>query len=629
LKVRVGLELHQQLATRFKLFCRCPSELGAEEPEHSFIRRLRPTQSELGEVDPAALFEFKKGRYIVYELDDRSTCLVEMDEEPPHPMNEEAVDIALTVALMLNSDPVDEIHVMRKIVIDGSNTAGFQRTALIATGGYVDVEGKRIPIQTICLEEDAARLVKQQGKAVYYRLDRLGIPLIEIATAPVIESPEEALKVAYAIGRILRATRRVRRGLGTIRQDVNISVEGGGLVEVKGVQKLELVSKVVEYEVMRQKRLLAIRDELRSRGCRAEDLKGERFIDLTDVFKNTGCRVLKRAVKKGGVVLGVRLKGFGGLLCRELEPGLRLGGEFAARARFWGGVGGIFHTDELPAYGITAEEVAKVRSLTGADELDAVVFVADVRDKAVDALNAVLERAVEALEGVPDETRGPNPDGTTRYMRPRPGAARMYPETDIPPIRITEDRLLRLKACLPEHPEETVRRLIEVYGLNRKLAEQLMDSDYMPVFEKVTAETKVPTRFVAATLTETFKSLEREGVEVHRIPDPTLLELFKLLDRGLITRENIPDVVKWLSLNTDKTVEDCLKALDIRLLSQAELEKVVEEALAERAELVDKMGVKALKPLMGYLMSRLRGKVDPRLLMNMLRGKLEERAGRG
>ncbi|MCD6444432.1 Glu-tRNA(Gln) amidotransferase GatDE subunit E, partial [Candidatus Bathyarchaeota archaeon] len=203
LKVRVGLELHQQLATRFKLFCRCPSELGAEEPEHSFIRRLRPTQSELGEVDPAAHFEFKKGRYIVYELDDRSTCLVEMDEEPPHPMNEEAVDIALTVALMLNSDPVDEIHVMRKIVIDGSNTAGFQRTALIATGGYVDVEGKRIPIQTICLEEDAARLVKQQGKAVYYRLDRLGIPLIEIATAPVIESPEEALKVAYAIGRIL------------------------------------------------------------------------------------------------------------------------------------------------------------------------------------------------------------------------------------------------------------------------------------------------------------------------------------------------------------------------------------------------------------------------------------------
>ncbi|MBS7613731.1 Glu-tRNA(Gln) amidotransferase subunit GatE [Candidatus Bathyarchaeota archaeon] len=257
LKVKVGLELHQQLATTYKLFCGCQISLSSAEPEYKFIRRLRPTQSELGEVDPAALFEFKKGRYIVYEVDDSSSCLVEMDEEPPHPINGEAVEVALTVALLLNASPVDEVHVMRKIVIDGSNTAGFQRTALIATGGYIDVENKRIPIQSICVEEDAARLIKQEGEAIYYRLDRLGIPLIEIATAPIIESPREALTVASSIGRILRTTGRVRRGLGSIRQDVNISTEGGGLIEVKGVQRLDLIEKVVEYEIMRQKNLLA------------------------------------------------------------------------------------------------------------------------------------------------------------------------------------------------------------------------------------------------------------------------------------------------------------------------------------------------------------------------------------
>lgn len=629
LKVKVGLELHQQLATKYKLFCCCQSSLAAVEPEYKFIRRLRPTQSELGEVDPAALFEFKKGRYIVYEVDDASSCLVEMDEEPPHPLNEEAVEIALTVAMMLNASPVDEVHVMRKIVIDGSNTAGFQRTALIATGGYIDVEGKRIPIQTICVEEDAARLVKQEGEAVYYRLDRLGIPLIEVATAPVIESPKEALTVAFSIGRVLRATGRVRRGLGSIRQDVNISVEGGGLIEVKGVQKLDLIEKVVEYEIMRQKNLLAIRDELNARGCKPADIINEPIRDLTEIFADTSSRIIRNAVKSGGRVLGVKLKGFGGLLSRELEPGLRFGGEFATRASFWGGVGGIFHTDELPAYGITAEEVAKIKSSAEAGELDAVVFVADECSKAEAALKAVLERALEALKGVPDETRGPNPDGTTRYMRPRPGAARMYPETDIPPLRITEDLLLKVKRNLPEHPSVTLNNLMELYGLNRKLAEQLMDSEYLNTFKLIVSEVKVPAKFVAATLTETLKSLEREGVDVGVLSDSILIDVFRYVDRGFMVKESIPDVLKWLCLNVNMGVEDALKALNIRLLSREELEKIVDEALTAKSDIVSKMGVKAVNSIMGFLMNKLRGRVDPQLLMEIIRGKIVERMGGG
>ncbi|MEM3618285.1 MAG: Glu-tRNA(Gln) amidotransferase GatDE subunit E, partial [Candidatus Bathyarchaeia archaeon] len=204
--LKVGLEVHQQLETQTKLFCSCKPELFKEEPEITFLRRLRPTQSELGQIDPAAYFEFQKGVKILYEADRQTACLVEMDEEPPHPLNMEAVEIALTVALMMNATPVDEIHVMRKTVIDGSNTTGFQRTCVIALNGTIKVGEKTIPIQHVSLEEDAARKTGEEGTTIRYRIDRLGIPLIEIATAPVINTPKEAGEVALAIGKILRAT---------------------------------------------------------------------------------------------------------------------------------------------------------------------------------------------------------------------------------------------------------------------------------------------------------------------------------------------------------------------------------------------------------------------------------------
>lgn len=273
LDLKVGLEIHQELATSHKLFCNCPPQLFRDEPEYTFIRRLRPTQSELGEVDPAALFEFQQGKILLYEARHETDCLVEMDEEPPGPLNSETVDVCLTLALMIGSRPVDEIHVMRKTVIDGSNTTGFQRTCVVALGGEIMVDEKKIAIEQISLEEDAARKTGESGTLSQYRIDRLGIPLIEVSTAPVIESPEEARSVAFAIGRLLRATGRVRRGLGTIRQDVNISLRGGALMEIKGVQQLDLVAKVVEYEVQRQRRLLDICEELCKRGINKEDLK--------------------------------------------------------------------------------------------------------------------------------------------------------------------------------------------------------------------------------------------------------------------------------------------------------------------------------------------------------------------
>ncbi|KYH38506.1 MAG: glutamyl-tRNA(Gln) amidotransferase subunit E [Candidatus Bathyarchaeota archaeon B23] len=623
--LKVGLEVHQELDTRHKLFCHCPPRLFREEPEYTFVRRLRPSQSELGEVDPAALFEFLKGKTIVYEASRETDCLVEMDEEPPGPLNDEALDICLTFALMVEAQPVDEVHVMRKIVVDGSNTTGFQRTCVVALGGAIEVEGKRYHLEQICLEEDAARKIAEEGGVVRYRIDRLGIPLIEVTTAPEIRSPEEARRVAHAIGRILRATGRVQRGLGTIRQDLNISIEGGALIEIKGVQELDLVSKVIEYEALRQLRLLEIAEELRRRGLEPSELEGLEPLDVSELFRGSRCRILRRELKRKGRIYALRLPRFGGLLGRELCPGRRLGTEMADRAKFWGGVEGILHTDELPGYDITEEEVEALRERVGAGPGDAVILVAGEAERCRRALRAVLERALEALEGVPSETRAANPDGTTHYTRPRPGPARMYPETDVISTPITEERLGRLRERLPEMPEEKLRRFMEEYGLNEKLARQVIDSDYASLFEELAQGLEVSPTLMAVTLTETLKSLSREGVRVERVGDEALREVFGLIEEGAMMKEAIPDVLTWLVDHPEASPRDALRELGLELLSIEELRGLILRKIEENRGLIEARGEKAFGPLMGRVMAEVRGRANPAEVQRILREVLRER----
>ncbi len=621
--LKTGLEVHQQLDTETKLFCSCKPKLFKEEPEITFLRRLRPTQSELGQIDPAAFFEFQKGVKILYEANRETSCLVEMDEEPPHDLNREAVEITLTTALMMDAKPVDEIHVMRKTVIDGSNTTGFQRTCVIALDGELDIKGKKVPIQHVSLEEDAARKMGEENSIIRYRIDRLGIPLIEVTTAPVIYSPQEAEKTALAIGRILRATRKVKRGLGTIRQDLNISIRDGALTEIKGVQQLELVSKVVEYEVQRQLGLLKIRDELKKRGVTEESIK-EEFVDVTPIFKQTKCRVIQKALSQNQLVLAVKLPRFAGLLKMELAPGMRLGMEMADVAHFWGRVGGIFHTDELPAYGVTAKETDDLKKLVKAEPQDAVVFVADSVENATDALKVVTQRAREAVRGVPEETRAANPDGTTRYMRPRPGAARMYPETDVPPIQLSEEYVEKLRACLPELPEQKMRRLTKEYGLNLKLVRQILDSEYMDLFEVLAQETRVSPTVIAVALTETMKALRRDGIEVERVSDDQLRELFRLVDAGETAKEAIPDVITWLSKHESATAKEAVKSLGLAMISQEELEKMIDDLMRENRSLIEERKEGAFGPLMGMVMKRTRGRVKAESVSETLKRKLKE-----
>jgi glutamyl-tRNA(Gln) amidotransferase subunit E len=513
---------------------------------------------------------------------------------------------------------------MRKTVIDGSNTTGFQRTCTIASDGWIKVGEKIIPIQALFLEEDAARKTgtQDEGKTIRYRIDRLGIPLIEIATGPVIYSPMEAQQVALVIGRILRDTGKVMRGLGTIRQDINVSLPNGALIEIKGVQELELISAAVEYEVQRQLGLISVKEDLAKRGVKTETIKPE-FVDVTGIFNETKCKVIRKALDRNQEVMAVKLPHFAGLLKRELMPDFRVGTELSDRAKFWGRVGGIFHTDEMPNYGITDEEVNAVRKVVSSGEADAVVFVADEAENVLDALKAVVERAKELVIGVPAETRTAKEDGTSRYMRPRPGAARMYPETDIPPQPITNELLEKIRQNLPESGEKKVARLTKQYSLNEKLAKQLAGSEYNVLFEETVKETGVQASTVAAFLTETLKSLKREGIETENVSEDQIKSIFKAIGSGDLAKEAVADVFIWLSKNQSKTVQDATSALGLKMFTEADLAPIIDRVITANRPQIDKLGKNVFGMLMGAVMKDVRGKANPELVSKLLRERLK------
>lgn len=615
LGLKVGVEIHQELDTH-KLFCNCPSVLYDEVPPRIVARRLRPTQSELGEVDQAVLAEVIKGKKFRYQVTD-NVCLVELDSEPPHPINREALDVALEVALLLNAKPVDEAHVMRKTVIDGSNTAGFQRTILVATDGQFEVNGTPVNIPTICLEEDAARKVGESAGYIDYRLDRLGIPLVEIATGPDFSDPYMPAKAALYIGQLLRATGRVKRGIGTIRQDINISIRRGARQEIKGIQELSLISTVIEREVQRQLNLLEIRDELKRRKAKPV---GKKFFDVTEIFSKSSSRVIRRALGSGGVVFAVKLPKFGGLIGREIQPNRRFGTELADHAKLYGGVEGIFHTDELPAYGISSGETEKLRSSMGAGRDDAVVFAAGREKNVKAALESVVNRANQGIRGVPEETRRALPDGNTEFMRPLPGAARMYVETDIPPITVSKEKLKQIKRRLPELPEKKRERFQREYGLSEELARRLSVSENAGFFEELVKKYKVDPTFVAHTLEETMISLRREGMSVDRIGRGDLDDLFDLISRGKLAKEAVPQVLGEVAKGA--TVEGAVDQLGLARMSETELRKVISQIIRERRRLVEERGEAAIGPLMGVIMGRVRARADGKIVRDILEREL-------
>jgi glutamyl-tRNA(Gln) amidotransferase subunit E len=605
-----GLEIHQQLDTATKLFCDCPT--GRREPEESlrsFSRYLHPTRSELGELDDAAVEESRVDREFEYLVFD-STCLVEEDDEPPHRLDREALEVTLEIAHLLDMEVVDQANVMRKIVVDGSNTSGFQRSTLVATDGQIETSDGPVGVTDMLLEEESAARIEEHGDGVTYGLNRLGIPLVEIGTAPDISSPEQAREAAERIGMLLRSTGHVKRGLGTIRQDVNVSIADGARIEMKGVQSLEDIEALVAYEAHRQVRLLELRDELQEGDAGVGDPQ-----DVSDVFADTDSGVIAGASK----VTAVPLFGFEGLVGTEIQPDRRLGTEFSDHAKR-NGAGGIFHTDELPAYGVTEDEVAALKKAVGAGYGDAVSLVAASHEVADQAIEAVGARAEAAMEGVPEETRGVNEDGTSHYLRPLPGAARMYPETDVPPVEPDPTEVER-----PELLTEKVERYQAEYGLDAGLAEQVAYGPRMPVFEAA-VQAGVDATLAAGTLESTLTELRRDDVPVARLTDEHLLAVLKLVTEGELAKEGVNEVLATLTEDSSLSAEAAVEEAGLSGVDESEVREAVAEVVERNAGQVEQQGMGIFSALMGEVMGALRGKADGEVVSDVLHEEISKRS---
>ena len=626
LGVKVGLEIHQQLATNKKLFCNC-SPIESNEYSIKFQRKLRASKSELGEFDPAALFESTKSKTIIYYANDESSCLVEQDEEPPHELDEDAKKISLVISSTLKSNIFSEIYPMRKTVIDGSNTTGFQRTMLISQGGFFDTGEIRIGVQSICLEEDAAKNLGDEGSVRKFGLERLGVPLVEIATEPFKVELTEIKKIALSLGRILRSTKKVKRGLGSIRQDVNVSIKNGGgvVIEVKGVQQLDQLEKVVEYEAKRQHGLLKISKKIQEKNWiyNNEDSK-----DITELFLECKSKIIQTALKKNHKIMAIAFRNMAGVFGYSPYEGIRLGKEVAELVRFFG-IGGVFHSDELPNYGIQETDLKKLKELSGISKNDAFLILASPEEKILTIIEQIILKIKYIKNhGIPIDTRLATQSGETKFLRPRPGAARMYPETDIPPIIITNKELSEAQNNIPKSWDDSIKELEIKYKLNPQLAEQVFDSRYIGLFEEIIQKIKTNPTFVASILCSTITNLERNGLDSNLLKDDEIFKLFELLEDDKIAKESIKIIFENIMSGKSNSTEEAMKNASIESINEEGIEKIIIGIVGKNQEIINNQKERAVGPLMGIVMKELRGKASGeiinKLLLKNIKAKLEE-----
>jgi len=617
-----GLEIHQQLATA-KLHSRMPSKLYEYKSDDipsdwpRSTRRLRASQGEGGTTDVAARFEQRRNRTFEY-VQPPNAGLIELDESPPRNHEPEAVDVVLTMAALMDAKPIPNLQAMRKTVVDGSNTSGFQRTTIVATGGKIEAASSQVGIDIISLEEDSARKLEtkrsESGETVVYNLDRLGVPLVEVATAPDVRSPEHAKDTALALGRLLRDTRRVRRGLGSIRQDLNVSIACGDRVEIKGCQDLDWIPRIIRLEMARQLHFYRLANELRREASlpplppdREMDSKPVEnrvhlatsnriplsVLDLTAVFSQCESEMVSSSLETGSSILGVALHGFAGRLgkktANENETQLpRLGRELASAAKL-AGVAGIFHSDELPAYGISESEVDSVRSTMSLSEQDAFVLCIAPEWQGELALESVVYRARRAFHRIPKEVRnvvirkGKPEDGTTTALRPLPGGARMYPETDIPVLEITSDRWSSICDNLPLTAHERMERL-NVLGLSTNQVEALLNGEIDDLLIRgIEGPLELPPKAWASALLETGPSKPN-----------ALAATVHLREQGSLTREgaetllmespkgSLEELVSWMSSESESR--------GFVPADTSSIEEAVDAVLSERADFIEERG---------------------------------------
>ncbi len=622
-----GLEVHQQLMTSEKLFCRCPAGLYTETHDGEVLRHMRPTLSELGEYDGTALMEFKTKKEIIYLLNQQNVCTYEMDDTPPFLVNQEAIDVTIELCLAMNMDVIDEVHIARKQYLDGSIPTGFQRTAIVGVNGWIPFKGRRLTITHVSVEEDSCREVKDKGHQIIWRTDRLGMPLTETVTGPELFTPQEVREAILLCGLVARSTGRVRTGIGASRQDVNVSVRGGDRCEIKGVPRAGLAVKLVHNEGLRQCNLLKIREELHRRGLRTPDSVRMTAHDVSDVCATADLGFMQRALQAGGKVYVVKIEGVAEIAQHLTQPDTTFLDELRGRVRV------IACLDEAPIVLSSAAMpefpgkhgiLERLRKRVNPGDNDDFFIVFGPEEDCRTAAEEIRSRFADATAGVPKETRQALVGGFTTFERILPGPDRMYPDTDLPPTRITRQRMEEIRSRLKPPPWERIERYTS-WRVPEETACYLIRRGGAEIVDAVVEKTGVDGLLAGIVIGQQYKALQRSGVPVQRLGVAEWIQVFDLYTDGRIPREAIPAVASTMAKD-NLDAEGASTALGIALRKHEVWAKEADRLTFEgyRCKSNEDTDQKRVRFLTGRAVRMLKGKAPAAEVAEFIKTKLGE-----
>jgi len=614
-----GLEIHHQIMTEKKLFCNCPAGKYSDAWHAEVLRHMRPTLSELGEYDGTALMEFKTKKEIIYRLNRETVCTYEMDDTPPFLINEEAIDIALTIALAFGCKIVGELHILRKQYLDGSIPAGFQRTAIVGVDGELPLSnGKVVRVIQLGLEEDSCREISDTGHRIVFMADRLSMPLIEVVTDKTLETPEEAQEAAMRIARMLRATQMVRRGAGAGRQDVNVSISGTTRVEIKGVPAISRIAALTSYEAKRQQALLALRDELHKRGFNPGDRPGT-ISSLRLDSAHPAHRDLAAAVQVRDPIRAVVFPNAKGILTWPLE-GRTFADDISGQIRV------VACLDQLPnmlhtdgdAGGLIEKDRELVISQLDMNDDDVAVLVWGPEDDTNTAAEEIRDRFAQAIVAIPNETRQALNNNRNDFERVLPGPDRMYPDTDSPPHEITEERVEAARLNVPVAPwlrEQTYRE----QNLPEDIVELLPITRFAQLHDKLAGNGTVDPMRSGELLARMMTALQRREYPVDSLSVAQMEDLLIAMGEGRVYREGLFDLLQAWTEKPERSLDRLLERLEWDSVDEAEMMRVIEEAVELAKSENPRREDNLFRMAMGHAMDVLRGRIDSRIVCEKMK----------
>lgn len=621
--LRAGLEIHQQLQTEKKLFCRCPAGKYSKQYDAEILRHMRPTLSELGEYDGTALMEFKTKKEIIYQINHESVCTYEMDDTPPFQINQEALDIALEIAILLNYKLVSEIHIARKQYLDGSIPTGFQRTTIVGIDGWIPYKNRKIGLIQLGLEEDSCREISDVSHTRTYVTDRLGMPLTETVTRPDMKTPQEVADVANILRWLVRSTGKVRTGIGTARQDVNVSINGGTRIEIKGVHKIPYIPKLIYNEVLRQFSLLKIKDELKSRGITKKTFQANSE-NVTHYLRNTSWEPIHQAIKRGEEVHCVNLKGYSGILSFPTQTGRVFSREISDRVRV---ISCLSRSPNIVTSESTEESIEslagnRIRKAVNATSRDALILVWGNKKDVTSAVEEIKIRAIEAAIGIPSETRQAMIDGTNGFERILPGPDRMYPDTDLPPLEISAERINNLSKNVPEKlwiREKKYRKM----GVPKHLVTKIASSPRAGIFEYIIRKLNINPILAARIMFEKTTEWKKAGLNIAYIKTDVWEEFFKYIATYPALAE-VVDVIFINVLSEDlSNLRNEIQYYITEKIGDKELKNYINKAMNTNVNrnVTDEI---IHKQIMGKVMHKVRGKIPGRIVSDHIWAEMKK-----